>query len=55
VTASHITDVVAREHINDLVRDADRRRRAAEARPPRHLRLSIPRVIARRIPRAATA
>jgi hypothetical protein len=55
MTATALTDIVAQEHINDLMRDAERGRRAAEARPRRHLRFSIPRVIARRIPRAATA
>ena len=54
MTASHLTYLAAREHINDLVRDADRRRVAADARSARRLGLSIPRVLIRRSPRAAT-
>jgi hypothetical protein len=54
MTASHLTYLAAREHINDLMRDADRRRIAAEARPPRRLAIWIPRVLARRATRAAT-
>lgn len=55
MTASHLTYLAAREHINDLVRDADRRRQTAQTRPPRRLALPLPRMLARRSPRATTA
>ena len=55
MTASHLTHLAAREHVNDLVRDADRRRLATDARSPRRLAISIPRVLARRGPRPAIA
>jgi hypothetical protein len=55
MTATALTYVVGQEHINDLMRDAERRRRVAEVRSPGRVRLSIPRVFARRVPRTATA
>ena len=55
MTATALTYIVAQEHINDLMRDAERSRRGAEARSPRRVRLSIPRVFTRRVPRTATA
>ena len=55
MTASTITYLAAREHINDLQREADRRRLATEHRAPRRARLTIPRAFTRRVPRAATA
>ncbi len=55
MTASTITYLIAREHINDLIRDAERRRHVAEVRSPDGVRLSLPRVFTRRVRRAATA
>jgi hypothetical protein len=55
MTASTITYLVAREHISDLHRDADRHRLAAELRAALRVRLAVPRLRARRVPRAATA
>ena len=55
MTATALTYLVAQEHINDLMRDAERRRRVADVRSPGRVRLSIPRVFARRIGRTATA
>ena len=55
MTATTLTYIAAQEHINDLLRNAERHHRAAEARSPRRVRLSVPRVFARRVPRAATA
>jgi hypothetical protein len=54
MTATSLTYLAAREHIDDLRRDADRHRRAAQARPARRVRLSILRALARRNARAAT-
>ena len=55
MTATTFTDLVAQEHVNDLMRDAERRRRVAAARCPRRIRFSIPRVFARLAARTATA
>lgn len=55
MTATSLTYLAAREHINDLMRDAERGRRVAEARCPRRIRFPIPRVFARRAARTATA
>jgi hypothetical protein len=55
MTAPSLTYLAVREHIDDLRRDADRHRRVAQARPARRITLSIPRLLARRIPRPASA
>ena len=55
MTASDLTYLAAREQINYLVRDADRRRQAAQARPARRLVPPRLRVLSRRVSRAATA
>jgi len=55
MTATALTYIAVQEHINDLMRDAERRRRATEARPPRRVRLSIPRLSTRSAARTATA
>ena len=54
MTHTTLAYVAAQEHINDLMRDAERRRRVAQARAPRRIRLSIPRLFARRVARTAT-
>ena len=46
-----ITDHAAREHINDLIREAERSRRCAEVRGQRHIKLALPRRVTRRAPR----
>jgi hypothetical protein len=51
MTASRLAYLAAREHVNDLVRDVDRRRRAAGAPSRRRLSLSIQRVLVRRVRR----
>jgi hypothetical protein len=55
MTAAALSSIAAQEHINDLMRDADCRRRATEARSPRRVRLSIPRWTTGRAARTATA
>ena len=55
MTATTLTSLAAREHVNDLLRDADRRRRITEVAAPRRTRLSIRRRFARRVARPATA
>jgi hypothetical protein len=55
MTATTLTYIAAREHINDLRREADRHRRAGEVTTPRGLKRSIPRSLARRVGRPATA
>ena len=55
MTHTTLTYLAAQEHINDLMRDAERRRRVVEARAPRRVRLSIPRVFARRAAGSAVA
>jgi hypothetical protein len=55
MTATTFTYLVAREHINDLRREAERHRLAAEVATPRLVRFSIPRLFARRIARPAAA
>lgn len=54
MTATSITHMVAQEQINDLMRDAQRWRRAADVRSPGRVRFSIPRVFSRRVARTAT-
>ena len=54
MTATSLTYLVAQQHINDLMREAERSRRAAGTGSPRRVRLSIPSVFARRGARAAT-
>ena len=55
MTATTVTYLVAQEHVNDLMRDAERCRRVAEAGGPRRIRFSIPRVFARRAAGSAVA
>ena len=55
MTATTLTYLAAREHVNDLLREAERNRRAADVPAPRRLTLSIPRPFARRVGRAAKA
>jgi len=50
-----IVYMAAREHINDLIREAERYNRAAEVCPPRRITLHLPRFLTRRAPRPATA
>jgi hypothetical protein len=50
-----LTHLVVREHVNDLLREAHRTRRAAEVAAPRGRRLSLSHRFARRITRPATA
>ncbi|MDQ2895110.1 MAG: hypothetical protein M3Y09_05610 [Actinomycetota bacterium] len=50
-----ITYLAAREHINDLLRDAEHSRHVAETRRRPRIRLALPRLTARRTPRTATA
>jgi hypothetical protein len=42
-----ITSMVAREHVNDLLREAEQRRLGAEVRRPRRLRFTMPRLLGR--------
>lgn len=49
----YITYAAAREHMNDLLREADARRHACPIPPPRHRYLRLPRLVARRPARAA--
>ena len=55
MTATALSYIVAQQHINDLMRDAERRRLAAEVRSSRCVRLPIPRLSIRRAARTATA
>jgi hypothetical protein len=55
MTATAITYLAAREHINDLRREADHGRLVADARPARRIRTSVLRMFARGLPRTATA
>jgi hypothetical protein len=56
MTAITVTHLAAQEHINDLLRDAEHSRRAAEVRPPsRRVTLWSRRRFARRVVRPATA
>jgi hypothetical protein len=50
-----LTPLVAREHVNDLLREAHHSRRVAEVPAPRRLRLSLLHPFARMRPRPATA
>jgi hypothetical protein len=54
MTATTCSYLVARERIDDLRREAERHRLAAEVATPRRVRFSIPRLFARRLARAAT-
>ena len=55
MTATALTYIAAQEHIDDVRRNAERHRLAAQGRSPRRVRLSVPRLFARRAPRTATA
>jgi polyhydroxyalkanoate synthesis regulator phasin len=55
MTATTITALAAREHVDDLLRQAEHRRRPAELRSPRRVKLSIRHPFARRAPRTAVA
>ena len=55
MTATTLTYVAAREHNNDLRREAERNRRAADLGAPRRIILSVPRPFARRVARTAKA
>lgn len=55
MTATTLTYLAAREHINDLRRDADLHRRTTEVSSPRRFRLALPRRFARHVARPATA
>jgi hypothetical protein len=55
MTATTITCLTAREHVNDLLLDAERARLAAELGPPRRVRRWLSNPFARRVPRPATA
>jgi hypothetical protein len=55
MTAATLTYLIAQEHINDRMRNAEHRRRIAEVRAPGRFRLSLPRVFARRVARTAVA
>ncbi len=54
MTATTLTYLAAQEHINELRREAERHRRPAELTAPKRVRLTIPRLFARRIARATT-
>jgi hypothetical protein len=49
-----ITSLAVNEHIADLHRQAERSRRACRPGSRRLLRLSLPRLLGRRVPRAET-
>jgi hypothetical protein len=55
MTATTLTHIAAAEHVNDLRREAERQRRAAEVPTPSRDSRSIPRWLARRVLRSATA
>lgn len=55
MTATTLNYIAAREHINDLRREAERHRRAAGVTTPRGFSRSISRSLARRVGRPATA
>ncbi len=55
MTATTLTHLAAREHVNDLLRKAERNRHRAEVSASRRIRLSIHRPFARRAGRTATA
>lgn len=55
MTATTLTHIAAREHINELRREAERYRCAAEVTTPRGPRRSIARLLAGRVGRPATA
>jgi hypothetical protein len=55
MTATTLTYFAAREHVNDLRREAERNRRRADVSAPRRITLSIPRPFARRVGRTTAA
>jgi hypothetical protein len=55
MTATTLTHLAAREHVNDLLRNAQRNRNRAEVSSPRRITLSIRRPFARRVGRTAPA
>lgn len=55
MTAITLTHLAAQEHINDLLRQAERNRRAAEVRPTGRFTLRSRRRIARGVVRPASA
>ena len=55
MTATTLTYLAAREHINDLRREAERHRRAADGTNRHRFRCSIARPLARRLVRPASA
>jgi hypothetical protein len=55
MTATTLTYLVSQEHINDLMREAESSRRAAEVGSTRRVRLAVSRVFTRRVPRTAMA
>jgi hypothetical protein len=54
MTATSLTYLVAQEHTNDLRREAERDHLAAEVAAPKRVRLTVPRLLARRAAGAAT-
>ena len=54
MTATTLTYLAAQEHVNELRREAERHRRAAELTAPTRVRLTISRLFARRIAPATT-
>ena len=50
----YITHMAAREHVNDLLREAETRRRACPLPLPRPRKFTFPRLAIRRAARAAT-
>jgi hypothetical protein len=43
--------LAAQEHVNDLIREAERSRQQAEVRPGRRIALTLPRFVTRREPK----
>ena len=50
-----ITYMAAQEHVNDLIREADRYRLSSDARRPRRIAFTLPRVLTLRARRRGTA
>lgn len=48
MTGTSLTYLAAQEHVNDLLREAESSRRAAESRPTRRVKISLPRLFRRR-------
>jgi hypothetical protein len=42
--------LAAQEHVNDLIREAERSRQQADVRPRRRIALALPRLVTRRKP-----